>query len=41
MTPRPVSKDQHWLKDETEKERIEKEAIETAEGRENKQNKWN
>jgi len=37
MTPRQVSKDQHWLKDETEKERIEKEAIETAEGRENKE----
>jgi len=24
MTPRQVSKDQHWLKDEIEKERIEK-----------------
>jgi len=32
MTPRQVSKDQHWLKDE-----IEKEAIETAEGRENEE----
>jgi len=37
MTPRQVSKDQHWLKDETEKERIEKEVIETAEGRENEE----
>jgi len=32
MTPRQVSKDQHWLKDE-----IEKEAIETAKGRENEE----
>jgi len=32
MTPRQVSKDQHWLKDE-----IEKEAIETIEGRENEE----
>jgi len=30
MTPRQVSKDQHWLKDE-----IEKEAIKTTEGGEN------
>jgi len=37
MTPRQVNKDQHWLKDETENERIEKEAIETAEGRENEE----
>jgi len=35
MAPREVSKDQHWLKDEIEKERTEKEAIETAEGKEN------
>jgi len=32
MTPRQVNKDQHWLKDEIEKKRIEKEGIETAEG---------
>ena len=32
MTPRQVSKDQHWLKDE-----IEKEQIEIAEGRENEE----
>ena len=37
MTPRQVSKDQRRLKEKTEKERIEKEVIETAEGRENKQ----
>jgi len=37
MTPRQVSKDQHWLKDEMEKERIENDAIETAEGRENEE----
>ena len=37
MTPRQVSKDQHWLKDEIEKERIENDAIETAEGRENEE----
>jgi len=37
MTPRQVSKDQRWLKEKTEKERIEKEVIETAEGRENKE----
>jgi len=30
MTLRQVSKDQHRLKDKIEKERIEKEAIETA-----------
>ena len=35
MTPRQVSKDQHWLKDKIEKERIEKEAIEIAEGTKN------
>ena len=34
IQPRQVSKDQHWLNDEIEKERIEKEAIKTAEGRE-------
>jgi len=33
MTPRQVSKDPYWLKDE-----IEKEAIETTEGRENEEN---
>ena len=32
MTPRQVSKDQRRLKEKTEKERIEKEVIETAEG---------
>ena len=32
MTQRQVSKDQHWLKDE-----IEKEELETAEGRENEE----
>jgi len=37
ITPRQVSKDQHWLKDEIEKERTEKEAIETAKGSENKE----
>ena len=37
MTPRRVSKDQRRLKEKTEKERIEKEVIETAEGRENKE----
>jgi len=37
MTPRQVSKDQRRLKEITEKERIEKEVIETAEGRENKE----
>ena len=37
MTPRQVRKDQRRLKDKTEKERIEKEVIETAEGRENKE----
>ena len=37
MTPRQVSKDQRRLKEKTEKERIEKEVIETAEGRENKE----
>jgi len=37
MTPRQVSKDQHWVKDEIDKERTEKEAIETAEGRENEE----
>jgi len=37
MTPRQVRKDQHWLQDEIEKERIEKEAIEIAEGRENEE----
>ena len=35
MTPRQVSKDQRRLKEKTEKERIEKEVIEIAEGREN------
>jgi len=35
MTPRQVSKDQRRLKEKTEKERIEKEVIQTAEGREN------
>jgi len=35
MTPRKVSKDQHRLKEKIEKERIKKEAIKTAEGREN------
>jgi len=35
MTPRQVSKDQHRLKEKIEKERIKKEAIKTAEGREN------
>jgi len=37
MTQRQVSKDQRRLKEKTEKERIEKEVIETAEGRENKE----
>ena len=37
MTPRQVSKDQRRLKEKTEKERIEKEVIYTAEGRENKE----
>ena len=37
MTPRQVSKDQHWLNDEIEKERIKKEAIEIVEGRENEE----
>jgi len=37
MTPRQVSKDQRRLKEKTEKERIEKDVIETAEGRENKE----
>ena len=37
MTPGQVSKDQRRLKEKTEKERIEKEVIETAEGRENKE----
>jgi len=37
MTPRQVSKDQRRLKEKTVKERIEKEVIETAEGRENKE----
>ena len=37
MKPRQVSKDQRRLKEKTEKERIEKEVIETAEGRENKE----
>jgi len=37
MTPRQVSKDQRRLKEKTEKERIEKEVIETVEGRENKE----
>ena len=37
MTPRQVSKDQRRLKEKTEKERIEKEVIETAEGREYKE----
>jgi len=41
MTPRQVSKDQRRLKEKTGKERIEKEVIETAEGRENKEKKWN
>jgi len=35
LTPKQVSKDQHRLKDKIGKERIEKEAIKTAEGREN------
>jgi len=37
MTQRQVSKDQRRLKEKTEKERIEKEVIQTAEGRENKE----
>ena len=37
MTPRQVSKHQHWLKDKIEKERIEKGVIETADGRENEE----
>jgi len=37
MTPRQVSKDQRRLKEKTEKERIEKDVIEIAEGRENKE----
>jgi len=37
MSPRQVSKDQRRLKEKTEKERIEKDVIETAEGRENKE----
>ena len=37
MTQRQVSKDQRRLKEKTEKERIEKEVIESAEGRENKE----
>ena len=35
MTPRQVSKDQRRLKEKTEKETIEKEVIETAEGSKN------
>jgi len=37
MTPRKVSKDQRKLKEKTEKERIEKEVIDTTEGRKNKE----
>jgi len=37
VTPRQVSKDQRRLNEKTVKERIEKEVIETAEGRENKE----
>ena len=37
MTPREVSKDQHSLKEKIEKEKREKEAIETAKGRENEE----
>jgi len=37
MTPRQVSKDQHRLKEKIETERIKKEAIKTAEGRENEE----
>jgi len=37
MTPRQVSKEQRRLNEKTEKERIEKEVIKTAEGRENKE----
>ena len=37
MTPRQVSKDQHSLKEKIEKEKREKEAIETAKGRENEE----
>ena len=37
MTPRQVSKDQRRLKEKTKKERIVKQVIETAEGRENKE----
>ena len=33
MTPRQANKDQHRLKEKTEKERIEKEEIKTSEGR--------
>jgi len=37
MTPRQVGKDHRRLKEKTEKERIEKQVIETAKGRENKE----
>ena len=37
MTPRQLSKDQRRRKEKTEKERIERGVIETAEGRENKE----
>ena len=37
MTPRQVSKDERRLEEKSEKERIEKEVIETAEGSENKE----
>jgi len=40
MTPRQVSKDQNRLKEKIGKERIEKEAIKTAEERENEKKKW-
>ena len=37
MTPRQVSKGQHRLKEKIERERTEKEAIKTVEGRENEE----
>jgi len=41
MTQRQVSKDQRRLQEKTEKEKIEKEVIETTEGREIRKKKWN
>ena len=39
MTPRQAKKDQNTLNEKIEKERIEKEVIETAEGTENEKKK--